>query len=213
MILERIQFYVILTISPKMKIRNNLFTFDDLIYRTIFLMLSWVVLIGTMWMESKSEVGNINGELLTVKSQIYFLVENPDHSDFVVLRKMLLDECLQDVVDVTHKRHYFNYRKKQYKQNVRPDSILACDDGFENRVEHRKVEFSEEMVKKEEDMRQKFITQVKEKEQSLREREEQLLTISKQLMKEIEQERLQLEAQERELDAKFASQARPRYCF
>ena len=39
-----------------------------------------------------------------------FIVENPEHSDFLLLRNMLVRTHMQDLKDVTRENHYENYR-------------------------------------------------------------------------------------------------------
>ncbi|KAI0243531.1 Septin-6, partial [Massospora cicadina] len=132
-------------------------------------------------------------------------VDKPQHwCDFVLLQEMLMKTCLHDIVESTHSIHYARYRGQKLREGGRPESILECDEEFVDRLENRKVEFSEEMQRKEEEMRQKFIQQVREKEAFLRDREEQLHKKGQQLMAEIEKERNQIEAEERELDALIA---------
>lgn len=128
-------------------------------------------------------------------------VDNPLHCDFNLLQEMLMKTCLHDIVESTHSIHYTRYRGQKLRESGRPESILECDEEFVDRLENRKVEFSEEMQRKEEEMRQKFIQQVREKEAFLRDREEQLHKKGQQLMAEIEKERNQMEAEEREIDA------------
>lgn len=101
-------------------------------------------------------------------------MDNPEHCDFALLQEMLMKTCLHDITESTHSIHYAHYRAKKLRANGRPESILECDDQFVDRLENRKVEFSEDMQRKEEEMRQKFIQQVREKEAVLREREEQV---------------------------------------
>lgn len=131
-------------------------------------------------------------------------VDNPEHCDFVMLQEMLMNTCLHDITESTHNIHYAHYRGQKLRGEGRPESILECDEQFIDRLENRKVEFTEDMQRREEDMRQKFIQQVREKEASLRDREEQLHKRGQQLMAEIEKERRQIEAEEREYESLLA---------
>ncbi|CAG8505864.1 4434_t:CDS:10 [Diversispora eburnea] len=90
--------------------------------------------------------------------------------------------------------HYHNYRAQKLRSSGRPESILACDDSYEHRIERSKQSMAEDMIKKEEEMRQNFVMKVREKEANLREREEQ----RQQLMAELEEQRSALAAEERE---------------
>jgi len=131
-------------------------------------------------------------------------VDNPEHCDFVKLQEMLMNTCLHDIAEATHNIHYAHYRAQKLRDEGRPESILECDEEFVDRIENRKNEFTEDMQRREEEMRQKFIQQVREKEASLRDREEQLHKKGQQLMADIEKERRQLEAEEREYEAALA---------
>ncbi|KAI8902090.1 Septin-domain-containing protein [Globomyces pollinis-pini] len=95
-------------------------------------------------------------------------VENPLHCDFVHLREMLISTNMQDLIDTTHSTHYAAYRGVKIRGKGRPESFLACDEFYESRIENAKRSLAEEMQKKEEAMRQRFVGKVREKEQTLR---------------------------------------------
>ncbi|KAJ3408248.1 54S ribosomal protein L39, mitochondrial [Chytridiales sp. JEL 0842] len=117
-------------------------------------------------------------------------VENADHCDFIYLRELLIRSNLQDLIETTHNIHYAQYRSSQIRgQNGRPDSFLACDEFYESRIENAKRQLAEEMQRKEDEMRQKFVAKVREKEASLREREEALSAKRQQMVEEIERMR------------------------
>ncbi|KAI8846461.1 hypothetical protein BC829DRAFT_264722, partial [Chytridium lagenaria] len=121
--------------------------------------------------------------------------ENEKHCDFVQLRELVIRTNLQDLIETTHTIHYAQYRSSQIRgQNGRPESFLASDEFFETRMENAKRQLVEEMQRKEDEMRQKFVAKVREKEQSLREREESLNQKRQQMFEEIEQMRRQIEA-------------------
>ncbi|CAG8530824.1 7681_t:CDS:10 [Paraglomus brasilianum] len=125
-------------------------------------------------------------------------VENENHCDFVHLRELLMTHALHDLLETSHTVHYHNYRAEKLRSNGRPESILACDESYEFRIERSKENMAEDMSKREEEMRQNFVLKVREKEASLREREEQLNQRRQQLMAELEEQRLVLAAEERE---------------
>jgi len=125
-------------------------------------------------------------------------VENEQHCDFIHLRELLMTHALHDLLETSHTVHYHNYRARKLRSSGRPESILACDDSYEHRIERSKQNMAEDMIKKEEEMRQNFVLKVREKEASLREREEQLNQRRQQLMAELEEQRLALAAEERE---------------
>ena len=99
---------------------------------------------------------------------------------------------------------------------------MACDEYYESRIENAKKALAEEMQRKEDEMRQKFVAKVREKEASLRfvpyfflfhflsiailckfllpfyfpsEREEALNAKRQQMVEEIEKMRRQLDAE------------------
>ncbi|CAG8446017.1 9294_t:CDS:10 [Scutellospora calospora] len=125
-------------------------------------------------------------------------VENEQHCDFIHLRELLMTHALHDLLETSHTVHYHNYRAQKLRSSGRPESILACDDSYEHRIERSKQSMAEEMIKKEEEMRQNFVMKVREKEANLREREEQLNQRRQQLMAELEEQRLALASEERE---------------
>ncbi|KAI9595052.1 Septin-2 [Syncephalis fuscata] len=128
-------------------------------------------------------------------------VDDENHCDFIHLRRMLMDTCLADLIETTHTHHYANYRAGQLRAGGRRESILACDDAYETRIEATKQSMVDEMFRKEEDMRSAFVQKVREKEATLREREEQLISRRTQLMAELEEQKRMMNEEERELDA------------
>lgn len=123
-------------------------------------------------------------------------VENPEHSDFPALRSMMIQSHLQDLIETTHSVHYANYRSGRIRQKGRPESILACDEYYDSRVDNAKRGLAEEMQRREDEMRQMFVGKVREKESSLRQREEKLNDKRKEMMQELEGLRRQVEAEE-----------------
>ncbi len=75
---------------------------------------------------------------------------------------------MQDLIDTTHSIHYSSYRGVKIRGKGRPESFLACDEFYESSIENAKRALQEEMHKKEEAMRQRFVGKVREKEQQLR---------------------------------------------
>ena len=43
-------------------------------------------------------------------------VENKEHSDFCLLRQMMIQSHMQDLKDITQEVHYENFRKKKLMQ-------------------------------------------------------------------------------------------------
>eukprot|EP00842_Homolaphlyctis_polyrhiza_P003117 jgi/Hompol1/3806/HPOL_003359-RA len=141
---------------------------------------------------------NVNGK--SVRGRQYrwgsVEVENPEHCDFVHLRELLIRTNMQDLVDTTHIIHYSQYRGIKIRGKGRPESFLACDEYYESRIENAKRSLAEEMQRKEDEMRQRFVGKVREKEQSLREREEILNNTRQKMMEELEALRRQVEVEE-----------------
>lgn len=103
---------------------------------------------------------------------------------------------MQDLVDSTHSTHYANYRGLKIRGNGRPESFLACDEFYESRIENAKRSIAESMKKKEEEMRSRFVSRVREKEGSLREREDALNATRSKMLEELEALRKAVEAEE-----------------
>ena len=59
-----------------------------------------------------SNILEINGKKIRGRQYPWGVVdiENPDHSDFVLLKRFLIQTHMQDLKDVTHDVHYENYR-------------------------------------------------------------------------------------------------------
>ncbi|CAO3573526.1 unnamed protein product [Mortierella alpina] len=131
-------------------------------------------------------------------------VENAEHSDFVYLRELLLATCLHDLVESTHEVHYHQHRANALRSAGRPASILECDDHYETEIEGTKQLNKQEMERREEEVRQKFISKVQEKEIALREREERLQAKKAEMLAELEHYRALVEAEQREVDELMA---------
>ena len=81
---------------------------------------------------------------------------------------LTLSTNMQDLIDTTHSIHYANFRGVKIRGKGRPESFLACDELYESSIENAKRNLQDEMQKKEEAMRQRFVSKVREKEQQLR---------------------------------------------
>ncbi|KAJ8324897.1 hypothetical protein BDV3_004558 [Batrachochytrium dendrobatidis] len=127
-------------------------------------------------------------------------VENPAHCDFVHLRELLIRTNMQDLIDTTHTVHYSQYRGIKIRGNQRPESFLACDDYYETRVDTAKRSLAEDMQRKEDDMRQRFVAKVREKELNLREREDALNNTRQKMMEELEALRRAVETEEQSVN-------------
>merc|ERR1711962_1213621 len=100
-------------------------------------------------------------------------VENESHCDFTKLREMLIRTNMEDLRDQTHCKHYELYRKVRLQQmwfsdeNAKPGS-------FAEQYAARRENHLTSLQQKEEEMRQKFVIRVKEKESELKDAEREL---------------------------------------
>ncbi|KAI1299794.1 Septin-6 [Mortierella claussenii] len=134
-------------------------------------------------------------------------VENPEHSDFVHLRELLMSTCLHDLVETTHNVHYHRHRGDALRGKGRPVSILECDDSYDSQIEGAKLRNKADLDHQEGQIRQMFVQKVKDKEIELREREEKLNIKKQEMIAELEQYRAMIEAEQKELDEMVALSA------
>lgn len=117
-------------------------------------------------------------------------IENDDHCDFSTLRRMLLCECMQDLIDTTATFHYENFRQVK---------LLPQNDGEQNnktlknknpieQIEEEKRNHKTRMEQMEKEMEQVFQSKVQEKRERLRESELELQRRHDSSKKKMEQE-------------------------
>uniref|UniRef100_A0AAY5KKJ1 Septin-type G domain-containing protein n=1 Tax=Esox lucius TaxID=8010 RepID=A0AAY5KKJ1_ESOLU len=72
-----------------------------------------------------NKVVDINGRKVRVRVYPWGVVEveNPDHSDFVHLRNMLVRTHMQDLKDMTHDTHYERYRSQWLYKHQHTDEV------------------------------------------------------------------------------------------
>jgi septin family protein len=121
-------------------------------------------------------------------------VEDENHCDFVHLRDMLIQYVLllmvcyicivslivlsvdrhnlRDIIETCNGIHYFNYRMNRLRSSGRPISVLQSDDQFELQIDSIRKQFTEEMARKEAEIRESLFQKIKQKEASIREAEE-----------------------------------------
>ncbi|TRY85607.1 hypothetical protein DNTS_010178, partial [Danionella cerebrum] len=103
-------------------------------------------------------------------------VENESHCDFVKLREMLIRVNMEDLREQTHARHYELYRRCKLEEmgfkDTDPDSQPFS---LQETYEAKRKEFLGDLQKKEEEMRQMFVSKVKETEAELKEKERERL--------------------------------------
>jgi septin family protein len=81
---------------------------------------------------------------------------------------------MMDLIGTTHNIHYANFRAATIRGTQKRDSLLPSDDTYDEKVGVAQEVLKKEMQSMEEDIRAKFVIQVKEKETQLKEREEQV---------------------------------------
>ncbi|EDW74752.1 uncharacterized protein Dwil_GK15728 [Drosophila willistoni] len=128
-------------------------------------------------------------------------IENEAHCDFVKLREMLIRTNMEDLRELTHKRHYELYRQRRLEQmgfvdvdsNNQPVS-------FQKTFETKRSKHLASLQAKEEEMRQMFIQRVKQKENELKDSEKELHLKFEKLKREHLDEKTNLEESRRLLD-------------
>ncbi|XP_071600530.1 septin-10 isoform X6 [Heliangelus exortis] len=128
-------------------------------------------------------------------------VENENHCDFVKLREMLIYTNMEDLREQTHARHYELYRR------CRLEEMGFRDIGPENKpvslqeaYEAKRHEFYLQLQREEEEMRQRFVQRVKEKEAVLKEAEQQIQTKFEHRMLMNQEMKLKLEKKKKVLE-------------
>uniref|UniRef100_A0A8C5UKU5 Septin 14 n=1 Tax=Microcebus murinus TaxID=30608 RepID=A0A8C5UKU5_MICMU len=128
-------------------------------------------------------------------------VENENHCDFVKLRDMLLCTNMENLKEQTHTQHYECYRcyrlQKMGFTDVGPDNQPVS---FQEIYEAKRQEFYDQCQREEEELKQRFMLLVKEKETTFKEAEkelqdkfEYLKSIQQEEIMKLEEERRQLE--------------------
>lgn len=128
-------------------------------------------------------------------------VENEKHCDFVHLRELLLIRCLAELVDITHEKHYHDYRATILRKDGRPPSILECDEEYDFRIENAKKSIAEQIQRKDEEIRQNFVQLARQQEHTLRMQEEQLQKKYKELLEDIDKQKSLLASEEQSYQA------------
>ena len=117
---------------------------------------------------SSLEIHDVKGRKVRGREYPWGIVEteNPDHSDFVKLRSMLVSH-MQDLREVTHDVHYENYRSQRLSGAISPKfsdsirdnvSIVSSDETEKDRILQEKEaelrKMQEMLTKMQEEMRQ-----------------------------------------------------------
>ncbi|XP_009996206.1 PREDICTED: septin-10 [Chaetura pelagica] len=133
-------------------------------------------------------------------------VENENHCDFVKLREMLIYTNMEDMREQTHARHYEWYRRcrleKMGFRDVGPENKPVS---LQEAYEAKRHEFYLELQREEEEMRQRFVQRVKEKEAVLKEAEHQIQTKFENRMQMHQETKVKLEKKKKVLEDEIAA--------
>jgi len=130
-------------------------------------------------------------------------VENENHCDFTKLREMLIRTNMEDLRDTTHSRHYEVYRKDRLKEMGFTDNE-GKPGNFAEQYNSRREHHLSSLQQKEEEMRQKFVIRVKEKEAELKEAEKELHARFDEMKISVSDEKKTVEDQRRLLEEQIA---------
>merc|ERR1711983_114626 len=130
-------------------------------------------------------------------------VENENHCDFTKLREMLIRTNMEDLRDTTHSKHYEVYRKDRLKEMGFTDNEGKPGNFAEQYNSRREMHLSS-LQQKEEEIRQKFVIRVQEKEAELKEAERELNARFDDMKISISDEKKQVDEQRRLLDEQIA---------
>jgi len=128
-------------------------------------------------------------------------VENENHCDFTRLREMLIRTNMEDLCDATHARHYELYRKDRLKQmGFEEGDKEGKASSFAETYTMRRESHLQSLQEREEEMRQKFVLRVKEKEAELKEAEKELHAKFDKMKQTVADEKRVVDEQRRQLD-------------
>jgi len=132
-------------------------------------------------------------------------VENENHCDFTKLREMLIRTNMEDLCDSTHSRHYELYRKERLKQmGFEEGDKEGKASSFAETYTMRRESHLQSLQEREEEMRQKFVLRVKEKEAELKEAEKELHAKFDKMKQTVADEKRVVDEQRRALDEEIA---------
>ncbi|XP_042544092.1 septin-14 [Dipodomys spectabilis] len=128
-------------------------------------------------------------------------VENENHCDFVKLRDVLLCTNMEDLKEKTHSYHYECYRYRKLKTmgftDVGPDNKPVS---FQETYEFKRQEFQDQCQREEEELKQRFMQRVKEKETAFKDAERELQDKFEHLKKVQQEEIMKLEEERSKLE-------------
>jgi len=131
-------------------------------------------------------------------------IENELHCDFVKLREMLIRTNMEDLREMTHRKHYELYRRGKLKQ------MGITDDGdhpvsLQETYVQRRDEHMKELQQVENEMRQNFVDKVKEKDLELKKSEKELASKYETLRKENNDEKKRLDEERKKMEDDLAA--------
>ncbi|XP_029460463.1 septin-10 isoform X2 [Rhinatrema bivittatum] len=131
-------------------------------------------------------------------------VENENHCDFVKLREMLICINMEDLREQTHARHYELYRRCKleemgFRDNGPSDKVVSLQETYET----KRHEYMNDVHRKEEEMRQRFVHRVREKEAMLKEAEREIMSRYEHLRRLDHDERMKLEEKRQLLEEEW----------
>lgn len=101
-------------------------------------------------------------------------VENENHCDFVKLREMLVRVNMEDLREKTHTRHYELYRRSKLTEMGFVGGKEGSNFSLQEVYESKRHQHMIELQRKEDEMRQMFVSRVKDKESELKRSEKEL---------------------------------------
>jgi len=132
-------------------------------------------------------------------------VENENHCDFKHLREMLIRTNMEDLRNQTQLKHYELYRKERLKQmGFSETDSSGGTSSFAETYTLRRESILKSLQSREEEMRQKFVIRVKEKEAELKEAERELHQRFDKLKATVNEERRMVDEQKRALEEEIA---------
>lgn len=152
-----------------------------------------------------SVVKNVNGTPKRVREYPWgsLEIENPETSEFSILRTLLLRTHLLDLVDMTHNVLYESFRQQKLTgMSLVPENGATGDSASPmDQLEAQKVKHEAKMKKMEQEMTQVFAAKVREKEDKLKASEEKLLSQHDAMQRDMLAERAHLANLRREFEA------------
>ncbi|XP_005396748.1 PREDICTED: septin-14 [Chinchilla lanigera] len=128
-------------------------------------------------------------------------VENENHCDFVKLRDMLLRTNMEDLKEQTHIHHYECYRYRKLRKmgftDVGPDNQPIS---FQEIYEAKRLQFYEQCHREEEELKKRFMQQVKDRETAFKDAEKELQDKFEHLKRIQQEEIMKLEEERRQLE-------------